>query len=41
MLMKQDEVSLIINLGRGSHTEEIWTTDLSNEYIKINAEYRN
>jgi len=38
--MEQDEIILRINLKRGSHSEEIWTTDLSNEYIKINAEYR-
>ena len=39
-VMEQDEIILRINLKRGSHSEEIWTTDLSNEYIKINAEYR-
>jgi glutamate N-acetyltransferase/amino-acid N-acetyltransferase len=31
---------LRINLRRGAFSEEIWTTDLSYEYIKINAEYR-
>ena len=39
-VMEQDEIILRINLKRGSHSEEIWTTDLSNEYIKINSEYR-
>ncbi|MDG1703546.1 MAG: bifunctional ornithine acetyltransferase/N-acetylglutamate synthase, partial [Pseudomonadales bacterium] len=29
-----------IDLGRGSAVETIWTTDLSYEYIRINAEYR-
>ena len=29
-----------IELGRGSCSETIWTTDLSHEYVKINAEYR-
>ncbi|MDV3443895.1 bifunctional ornithine acetyltransferase/N-acetylglutamate synthase, partial [Pseudomonas otitidis] len=26
--------------GRGNCNETIWTTDLSHEYVKINAEYR-
>jgi len=38
--MEQDEITLRIDLNRGSYNEEIWTTDLSYEYIKINAEYR-
>ena len=39
-VMDQDEITLKISLKRGSCNEEIWTTDLSYEYIKINAEYR-
>ena len=39
-VMEQDEIVLSINLNRGLFDEEIWTTDLSYEYIKINAEYR-
>ena len=39
-VMRQNEIILKINLRRGSFSEEIWTTDLSYEYIKINAEYR-
>ena len=39
-VMKQNEIILRINLRRGTFSEEIWTTDLSYEYIKINAEYR-
>ena len=39
-VMRQNEIILRINLRRGSFSEEIWTTDLSYEYIKINAEYR-
>jgi len=39
-VMEQDEITLRISLKRGSCNEEIWTTDLSYEYIKINAEYR-
>ncbi len=39
-VMLQDEITLIVNLNRGDYQEEIWTTDLSHEYITINAEYR-
>ena len=39
-VMRQNEIILRINLRRGTFSEEIWTTDLSYEYIKINAEYR-
>ena len=40
-VMLQDEILLTVNLGdRGECQEEIWTTDLSHEYIRINAEYR-
>ena len=39
-VMAQDEFTIRINLGRGNAVETIWTTDLSYEYIRINAEYR-
>ena len=39
-VMRQNEIILRINLRRGTFSEEIWTTDLSYEYIKINTEYR-
>ena len=39
-VMNQEEILIRISLGAGHCTEEIWTTDLSHEYIKINAEYR-
>ncbi|MFL0810597.1 MAG: bifunctional glutamate N-acetyltransferase/amino-acid acetyltransferase ArgJ [Agarilytica sp.] len=29
-----------IDLGRGVESQSLWTTDLSHEYIRINAEYR-
>ncbi len=38
--MQQEEITIRILLGRGETTETVWTTDLSNEYIRINAEYR-
>ncbi|MBU2863585.1 bifunctional glutamate N-acetyltransferase/amino-acid acetyltransferase ArgJ [Reinekea forsetii] len=35
-----DEITVRIELNRGQETETVWTTDLSYDYIKINAEYR-
>ncbi len=29
-----------VDLGRGAYEEVLWTSDLSHEYIRINAEYR-
>lgn len=39
-VMDQDDITIRICLGRGEFTETLWTTDLSHEYVKINAEYR-
>ncbi|MGB1906014.1 MAG: bifunctional glutamate N-acetyltransferase/amino-acid acetyltransferase ArgJ [Spongiibacter sp.] len=39
-VMKQDEITIRINLGRGEQRETVWTTDFSYDYVKINAEYR-
>jgi glutamate N-acetyltransferase/amino-acid N-acetyltransferase len=39
-VMAKDEITIRIELGRGTCSETIWTTDLSHEYVKINAEYR-
>jgi glutamate N-acetyltransferase/amino-acid N-acetyltransferase len=39
-VMGQDEITVHISLGRGAASETVWTTDLSYEYVKINAEYR-
>jgi glutamate N-acetyltransferase/amino-acid N-acetyltransferase len=39
-VMGQDAFTIRVNLGRGEHTQTVWTTDLSYEYIRINAEYR-
>ena len=38
--MDKDEISLTISLGRGEVSETVWTSDLSHDYIRINAEYR-
>jgi glutamate N-acetyltransferase / amino-acid N-acetyltransferase len=39
-VMCQEEIKLSVFLKRGECNEEVWTTDLSHEYITINAEYR-
>lgn len=39
-VMDQDEISIRIFLNRGHVNETVWTTDLSYDYVKINAEYR-
>ncbi len=40
VVMKKAEIAINIDLGRGLAAETIWTTDLSYEYVKINADYR-
>lgn len=39
-VMDQEEILIDIRLGRGSACERIWTSDLSHDYVRINAEYR-
>lgn len=39
-VLAQDEFVVRIDLGQGDAEETIWTTDLSYDYIRINAEYR-
>ncbi len=39
-IMSQSEFEVRIDLGQGSASETVWTTDLSYEYVRINAEYR-
>ncbi|WP_321348615.1 bifunctional glutamate N-acetyltransferase/amino-acid acetyltransferase ArgJ [Halopseudomonas oceani] len=39
-VMAQEEITIRIELGRGACSETLWTTDLSHEYVRINAEYR-
>ncbi len=40
MAMAQAEITLRVDLGTGPATARVWTSDLSHEYIQINAEYR-
>ena len=39
-VMNQDEITIMVYLGRGEVTQEILTCDFSYDYVKINAEYR-
>jgi glutamate N-acetyltransferase / amino-acid N-acetyltransferase len=39
-VMKQAEITVRVNLNRGTAHTEVWTCDLSYDYVKINADYR-
>ncbi|HRX70453.1 MAG: bifunctional glutamate N-acetyltransferase/amino-acid acetyltransferase ArgJ [Gammaproteobacteria bacterium] len=39
-VMARSDIAIRIELGRGMETARIWTTDLSYDYVRINAEYR-
>jgi len=39
-VMAQGDITIGVRLGRGECSCRIWTTDLSYDYVKINAEYR-
>lgn len=38
-IFKKKEIEIIIDLKSGKYSEEIWTCDLTEEYVRINAEY--
>ena len=39
-VMKQAEIEVRVNLGRGTASDTVWTCDLSHDYVTINADYR-
>jgi glutamate N-acetyltransferase/amino-acid N-acetyltransferase len=39
-VMKQEEITVRVDLNRGPCSATVWTCDLSHEYISINADYR-
>ncbi len=39
-VMKQDEITVTVGLGRGSAASRVWTCDFSHDYVSINADYR-
>jgi glutamate N-acetyltransferase/amino-acid N-acetyltransferase len=38
--MSKSEITITIEIGDSDSSESVWTTDLSYDYVKINAEYR-
>ncbi|MCI1191236.1 bifunctional glutamate N-acetyltransferase/amino-acid acetyltransferase ArgJ [Calidifontimicrobium sp. SYSU G02091] len=39
-VMKQSEITVRVDLHRGSASAAVWTCDLSYDYVRINADYR-
>jgi len=39
-VMQQSEITVRVELGRGSAQTTVWTCDLSHDYVSINADYR-
>ncbi|MFE1572658.1 bifunctional glutamate N-acetyltransferase/amino-acid acetyltransferase ArgJ [Comamonas odontotermitis] len=39
-VMKQQEIVVRVQLGRGTANTTVWTCDLSHDYVSINADYR-
>ena len=38
--MQRSDITVRVELGRGEAAARVWTTDLSFDYVRINAEYR-
>ncbi len=39
-VMDRPEITITVELARGEDSTTVWTSDLSHEYVRINAEYR-
>jgi glutamate N-acetyltransferase/amino-acid N-acetyltransferase len=39
-VLKQSEITVHVDLGRGIASDTVWTCDFSYDYVKINADYR-
>ncbi len=39
-VMRQSEITVRVDLGRGEAADTVWTCDLSHDYVTINADYR-
>ena len=37
--LSADEIRVVVNLGAGKKNCTVWTTDLTEEYVRINREY--
>lgn len=38
--MSEEDIRITVRLGRGVARETVWTSDLSHDYVSINADYR-
>jgi glutamate N-acetyltransferase/amino-acid N-acetyltransferase len=38
--MQPEDITITVRLNRGNHSATVWTTDLTYDYVRINAEYR-
>jgi glutamate N-acetyltransferase/amino-acid N-acetyltransferase len=39
-ILSEDEIKILVDLGRGDAEATVWTCDLSHDYVSINAHYR-
>ena len=39
-VMRQEEIAVRVDLGRGTAAATVWTCDFSHDYVTINADYR-
>ncbi len=39
-VMRQAEITVRVDLGRGTASDTVWTCDFSHDYVTINADYR-
>ncbi len=39
-IFAEEEITITIDINAGDFEETVWTSDLSHEYVRINAEYR-
>lgn len=39
-VMEKEEITITVRLNAGDCRQTVWTSDLSHEYVRINAEYR-
>jgi len=39
-ILRQDEITVRVDLGRGRALATVWTCDFSHDYVSINADYR-
>ena len=40
MVLKEDEIDILVDLGSGDATAKAWGCDLTYDYVKINGDYR-